>query len=379
MGEKIDMIAISGGPCAGKSTFLAFVTEKLSDFGIKVFLIPEVATILINSGFDPRVFKGKEELLKIQEGIFNTQLNFEREWSELALKLTNNLGNRQKVVIICDRGIMDIKAYLPPQCADYFETLAKNKGLSVADLMSNYKGVIHLVTAAEGAEQFYTLENNTARRETPEEARMTDRLIQNCWLGHSHLKVIGNESNFENKIKKALTAICRFLDIPAPIEIERKYLVGEIDMNILLAYNHKKIEIEQIYLNSEKKEEELRLRKRGIDGSFSYFLTKKIKTANPMVRFETERIISHYDFLAMSENADKSKSAIIKDRICFLHNNQYFELDFFKNPERMKKMIMLEIELTEQNDKVEIPGWIKVKKEVTGDPEYSNYKLASNI
>ena len=36
-----------------------------------------------------------------------------------------------------------------------------------------------------------------------------------------------------------------------------------------------------------------------------------------MIRYETEKIISHYDFLAMSENADKSKSIIKKIGFAF--------------------------------------------------------------
>ena len=32
-----------------------------------------------------------------------------------------------------------------------------------------YDAVFHLVTAAQGAERFYTLENNQARSETPEQ------------------------------------------------------------------------------------------------------------------------------------------------------------------------------------------------------------------
>lgn len=377
MQEQIPTIAIDGGPCSGKTSVMAMLSEKLSDFGFKVFIVPEAATIIINSGFDPRVFRNENEILRIQEAIFNTQLHLEQQCADTADKLRYGI-NEQKPLLLCDRGIIGAKAYFPERCSGYFETLAKLKGLETAELMNRYNGVIHLVTAAEGAEKFYTLENNKARRENLEEAKVIDRKIKNCWIGHPHLKVIDNSTDFEGKKRRVLTAICRFLEIPAPIEIERKFLVKIYDMDVLAFCQHRKIEIEQFYLNSSS-DEELRLRKRGYDGSFSYFLTKKIKTESPMVRFETERIISHYDFLAMSENADKSKSAIKKDRICFLHNNQYFELDFFKSPKRLKKMIILEIELTERNDKVEIPDWIHIEKEVTGDPEYSNYKLASNI
>lgn len=376
MQEKIPIIAIDGGPCSGKTSAMATVTEKLSDFGFKVFVVPEAATIIINSGFDPRVFKDEPEILRIQEAIFNTQLHLEQQCADTADKLRHSI-NEQKPLLLCDRGIFGAKAYFPERCSGYFETLAKLKGLETAELMNRYNGVIHLVTAAEGAEKFYTLENNKARRETLEEARVIDQKIKNCWIGHPHLKVIDNSTDFEGKKHRVLTAICRFLEIPAPIEIERKFLVKIVDVDILAFCQHRKIEIEQFYLNSTSGEE-LRLRKRGYDGSYSYFLTKKIKTANPMVRFETEKIISHYDFLVMSENADKSKSIIKKDRICFLHNNQYFELDFFRSPKRLKDLILLEIELTEQNDKVEIPDWIQIEKEVTGDPEYSNFNLASN-
>jgi len=37
-----------------------------------------------------------------------------------------------------------------------------------------YDMVLHLVTAAYGAEQFYTLANNAVRKSTPEQARARD-------------------------------------------------------------------------------------------------------------------------------------------------------------------------------------------------------------
>jgi len=46
--------------------------------------------------------------------------------------------------------------------------------------------VLHLVTAADGAEKFYTLENNQARSETPEVARIVDRKTQMVWNGHPY-------------------------------------------------------------------------------------------------------------------------------------------------------------------------------------------------
>ena len=50
-----------------------------------------------------------------------------------------------------------------------------------------YNAVFHMVTAADGASKFYTLENNQARTETPEQALDLDRRTQKCWLGHAHM------------------------------------------------------------------------------------------------------------------------------------------------------------------------------------------------
>ena len=38
-----------------------------------------------------------------------------------------------------------------------------------------YDAVFHLVTAAQGAERFYTLENNQARSETPQQVREVEK------------------------------------------------------------------------------------------------------------------------------------------------------------------------------------------------------------
>jgi hypothetical protein len=46
-----------------------------------------------------------------------------------------------------------------------------------------YDAVIHMVTAADGAEAFYDFANE-ARFETPEEAVQRDKDLRDCYLGH---------------------------------------------------------------------------------------------------------------------------------------------------------------------------------------------------
>ena len=69
---------------------------------------------------------------------------------------------KQEAVILTDRGLMDGSAYMKPEC---WQTLMDEKGWSEVTLRDRrYDAVIHLVTAANGAEEFYNL-GNAARYE----------------------------------------------------------------------------------------------------------------------------------------------------------------------------------------------------------------------
>jgi hypothetical protein len=51
-----------------------------------------------------------------------------------------------------------------------------------------------MVTAADGAEKFYTKENNEARYESVEQAVDLDKRLINAWVGHPHFSIIQNNS-----------------------------------------------------------------------------------------------------------------------------------------------------------------------------------------
>jgi hypothetical protein len=88
------------------------------------------------------------------------------------------------------------------------------------ELKLRYAAVFHLVTAAKGAEEFYTYANNAARYESVSQAVvMDDRLIE-CWGGHPHLYIIDNSVELREKLKKLIAQIRDFLGEPAPAEIE---------------------------------------------------------------------------------------------------------------------------------------------------------------
>jgi AAA domain len=66
-----------------------------------------------------------------------------------------------------------------------------------------YDAVFHLVTAANGAESFYTLDNNVARSETPLQAREVDHKLVDAWCGHPRHYIIDNtDKTFEMKMQQ---------------------------------------------------------------------------------------------------------------------------------------------------------------------------------
>ena len=67
-----------------------------------------------------------------------------------------------------------------------------------------------MVTAADGAENYYTLVNNTTRLESTNQAIAQDRMTRNAWVGHPYVDVIDNADckKFDDKILKLIQVVC---------------------------------------------------------------------------------------------------------------------------------------------------------------------------
>lgn len=357
--KNITKIVITGGPCAGKTTAMSWIQNMFTDLGYHVIFIPECATELINAGISAKTCKNVESF---QNALMKLQIEREIIYEKAAKTIKND-----KVLIVCDRGIMDSKAFLTDlQFSSILSELNKNE----IELRDNYDAVFHLVSAAKGAEEFYTLENNTARTETIEEAILVDDNLINAWNGHPHFRIIDNSTNFDNKMKKLLKEISHFLGEPEPYEIERKFLIKYPNIS-WLEKNCKKLEIIQTYLNSNE-DEEIRVRQRGDNGNYIYTQTIK-RNISDVKRIEIEKRLSKDEYLDLLMNADTSKHPIRKTRYCLVYKNQYFEIDIYPF---WKDKAITEIELNSENQEFEIPKQLEVIKEVTNDKKYKNSELA---
>lgn len=357
----ISKIVITGGPCAGKSTAMSWIQKEFTQMGYTVLFIPETATELISGGVAPWTCGTNAEYQKCQ---LKLQIEKEKIFIQAALTMPAD-----KLLIVCDRGALDNKAYLNDV---EFANAVQSIGSNEVELRDNYDAVFHLVTAAKGAEEFYTTENNPARTETAAEAAVLDDKLISAWTGHPHFRVIENTSSFEDKMKRLIAEIASFLGEPEPYEIERKYLIEYPDIEWLESNpTCQRIEIIQTYLNSDKGEE-IRVRQRGVDGNYIYFKTIKKKVSD-VKRVEIERRLSQSEYLKLLMESDTTKRQIRKTRYCLTYEGQYFEIDVYPF---WKDKAIAEIELSDENVKIVFPKQIKVIKEVTDDEAYKNSSLA---
>ena len=348
--NNIKKIVLTGGPCGGKTTSIQKIVEEFEEKNYKVIVVPEAATTLINMGITPLTLPAFE----FQKLVL--------ELSQYYEKLAYNTAKLydQDVIIICDRGALDGKAYIDK---NGFNKLLNHLHLTEDYLMSSYDLIIHLKTAADGKEEFYTLDNNSARTETIEEARKKDKLTLNAWLGHSQLKIIGNDTNFEEKINKVIFEIYNILNKPYPIQSQYKYLIKKIDLKKMVSINNiVKINIEQ-FIETQNNQEKI-YRKTVKDNIESYKLIIKTDTEINNERIKQEKNI--YD-LEYYNNLPVDKQPIIKSRYCFEYCNQYFKLDIFDYG-----LIILEIDKTNRNQPIIIPDFIDIYEDITNDISFRN-------
>lgn len=162
-------------------------------------------------------------------------------------------------------------------------------------------------------------------------------------------------------------------------EIERKFLI-----DIPLKWYGKfkvltadKIKIYQNYLKEEG-EENSRVRTIMYNDRGNYKITYKYTTkkfVSDGINKEKEVFLTADQYRDKLKKIDRSKHQISKTRYYLRFDDRKFEFDVFED--RLLGLAILEIELDDIKDKVLVPPYLKVIKEVTNDKYYSNINLAS--
>lgn len=361
--KQIKRIVCTGGPCAGKSTFMSRAEEIFQERGYKVMIVHETATELITGGISPA--PDNMGMYEFQKYAIGLQLKKEELYDKAADQIHAN-----NVIIFYDRGILDDKGYVSP---DEFTELLSQFNVTEEKARDKYDLVMHMVTAAKGAEEAYTLSNNAARYEGIEEAKLLDDTILKSWEGHSNRIIIENDCDFETKIRKAIQAVFTYLGEERPAEIFKKYLI-QVDENLishLNSINAFQTHIIQHYLKSQSGTER-RIRKRERNGNTICYYSEAAMLS-PSTRIKKDRIISNGQYGDYSLEIDPNLHVIDKVRYSFYYNSLFFKLDIFSfDPTKA----LLGIQVPDQDEEIQLPDFIEVIKDVSDIMNYKNYYLA---
>ena len=158
------------------------------------------------------------------------------------------------------------------------------------------------------------------------------------------------------------------------IETERKFIIKMPDFSLLSGMDgYTKSEIEQVYLKSENSTR--RIRKRVFSDKILYTETEKIRI-NSLSAVENEREISDNEFSKLKAFIRNGSAPIKKTRYTVKSKEILLEIDVYP---QWKNTAIMEIELQDENQAVEIPSFIQVLREVTGNKLYSNSSLSMNF
>jgi len=326
-------------------------------------IVPETATELILGGIRP--FGDRASLLRFQKYVFELQSAKEHIFLEACTDAIE-----EKILILYDRGLLDNKAYITNE---EFNDILKSVNGKENKSRDNYDLVLHLVTAANGAEDAYTLSNNLARTETVEEAIAVDNRTLNAWMGHNKLKIIDNSTDFEGKIKRTLNEIYMYLGEPVPTESYKKYLIEVDDILLDKLKEFHSLDIFQSYLTSNSIQR--RLRKKGMkdDWVYTYAETKYLENNE---RIKKEKMISQKEYIDMSSEINIQLHSISKRRCNFVYDFQYFTIDIFSF---LDNKAIMDVQVTDKNSTIEIPNYIKVIKDISFDKNYQNYNISQKL
>ncbi|OSX74933.1 hypothetical protein BU14_0260s0002 [Porphyra umbilicalis] len=294
-------------------------------------------------------------------------------------------------------------------------------GWSTAALRDGrYDGVVHLVTAADGAAAAYGCATNASRVETPAQAVTLDAKLRSCWVGHPALRVVDNAGGggFAAKMERVYGVVCGMVGVPASATCRRKFLVlreGGVALSAMAGVAD--FEVVQTFLvtppagavgaaaaaaaagdpvdGGDGDAGSVRgtgapaggawqesVRQRGRDGYYTF--VHKVRRpvaarAGPDGWEELKRAVGNRDYLSLLARADPSRRSVRIRRRCFLYRRSYYVLDAIEQPDGQAPLLLLRTHVEAAGEPLELPPWLHIGREVTGEPPYTVYELSRRL
>jgi predicted ATPase len=383
-------VVLTGGPCAGKSTLLSMIQTKFAQrAGIKVYCVPEAATLLVAGGLEWTEMT-EEKIIEYQLALLRVQLVLEDQLCAIAK------ANNQPSLIVSDRGSMDGRAYCSPE---QFAEVLRRGGWDMETLRDErYDAVVHMVSAAIGATEFYNFDN-PARFENVSEAAIADEKLRQMYVGHPLLRVFDNTTGFENKLERVMQFIGHVIGHECPHNTTRRYVLKKAPLESDITMPFVRARVTLTVLNNSTEDEVMQVMKREQDNSCIYFYTC-IKRRKPNAECsegaaastagddtseggaqadssttldctmlgaenvtKSEHRISAREYASLVHQRDPTRVDVVKDNISFVFQSHYCEVATFVAPQWTIGRSTLYVDCDDSSAALELPCFLEIDHE----------------
>ena len=349
-GEKqITKIVITGGMLSGKSTCCQEAKNHFERLGYKVVIVPSLESILKESGFAD--FDNYEELLK-------SRLEFEKTFNNLIQAIDAN-----KILVLYDGASLDIRSMCTKR---EFTNVCNTLSISPEEVRNSYDAVFHLKSIAKWDTTLFDKLNDNNKIDSSLAITLDDKIID-TWIAHANYRMIDCGISIEDKGKKLIHEIAKFLNEDERFYTEKKYLIRIPDISYLDKLGGcSKVKMTLTYLNGSSEHCDRKLLLRDEDGKKFYQKIIKGNNQKSTISLTAEEYIDELD------NKMPDRNPIVKYRHSFIYHSVYYKIDIFED----KDFSILEVDLLSSHETVHFPSFIEVLKDVSDDPNYKNYNLS---
>ena len=336
--KSVTVIAITGGPCGGKTSALVELAASLPALGgAEVMTTPEFSTLFFAGGCPYPAGGSREQQVAWDLNKLKAQMAFEDAFRAVAesKRASDCTDSGTPIVLLMDRGVMDTKAFVSEEA---WEEMLDVHGWDEEQFLRRYDSVIHLVSTAIGAEDHYSGENNEARRETIEEARRQDLAVRDAWLGHANFRIISNRCDgFEAKLRKVKESVCEVAGLPMPVAggTKKRWLVrnngiADADGVENLVVHH--VETDFIAASGSADEDICVRRRRRLNcstdesrsGNWLYSIHERLEDGSTR-----SRPLARRDYEAWRSRREEENPMLSMTRTSFIFEENFWKLDEF--------------------------------------------------
>jgi hypothetical protein len=314
--------------------------------------------------------------INFQLQLLQTQIALENAFVQMAK------ATREPSVVLCDRGAMDGSAYMDP---DEFKQVLEALKLDRVELRdSRYDSVFHLVTAANGAIQYYGDATNSTRYETVEGACDVDLKLQAAWVGHPRVYIFDNSTDFEGKMQRIVKCMIRLVGLPSTQKAFKRYLIAAPPAE--LPVKCEIFDVTKVYIlvkeaDHKSSNEAFSFIRKRAKGKFASYGLTDVRVTESGEKLESKRILTAREYESYHKFADETRHIVTVRRTCFLYENTYFEVNEYLTP--CPGLAFVNVQQIEGldtvdgvSDSIKFPPFLNILEDITGSNKYSAYALS---